>query len=162
MAELKNCEDSKIVCYVYDVMAVPSNGSVQPPGVEETASPSLSPLKIEGAYIPINHLEEAWDESGCIMWDLPIPHRANQYPESLIGANLVPHSFQVLSSLLIVQWISGIISHLGIIGNLVCHEALITQIISTRGLMETGGSKVTIIDQVFLDATTVWVNLLGF
>ncbi|GMH17181.1 hypothetical protein Nepgr_019022 [Nepenthes gracilis] len=101
-------------------------------GVQE-ASPSLS-VKIEGAYILINHLEEAWEESGCIMWNLA----ANQYPESLIGANLV------LEVLLVDL---GIIS-LGIIGNLVCHEALITQIISTRGLMET------IIDQVFLDATT--------
>ncbi|GMH24715.1 hypothetical protein Nepgr_026558 [Nepenthes gracilis] len=43
---------------------------------EEEASPSLS-VKIEGAYIPINHWEEAWKESGCIMWDFA----TNQYPQ---------------------------------------------------------------------------------
>ncbi|GMH00124.1 hypothetical protein Nepgr_001963 [Nepenthes gracilis] len=101
-------------------------------GVEE-ASPSLS-VKIEGAYIPINHLEVAWEESDCIMWDLA----ANQYPEHLTGANWV----------LEVLLVDLRIISLGIIGNFVCHEALITQIISTRGLMET------IIDQVFLATTT--------
>ncbi|GMH26920.1 hypothetical protein Nepgr_028763 [Nepenthes gracilis] len=99
----------------------------------EGGSPS-SAVKIEGAYIPINHLEEAWEESGCLMYNLA----AKQYPESLIGANL---GLEVLLVDL------GIIS-LGILGNLVCPEALITQISFTRGLMET------IIDQVLLNATT--------
>ncbi|GMH21879.1 hypothetical protein Nepgr_023722 [Nepenthes gracilis] len=101
----------------------------------EGALPSSS-VKIERAYIPINHLEGAGEDSGCIMWN----PAAKQYPESLIGANL---GLEVLLVDL------GILS-LGILGNLACPEALIMQISFTRGLMKT------IIDQVLLNATTCW------
>ncbi|GMH13625.1 hypothetical protein Nepgr_015466 [Nepenthes gracilis] len=101
----------------------------------EGALPSSS-VKIERAYIPINHLEGAGEDSGCIMWN----PAAKQYPESLIGANL---GLEVLLVDL------GIIS-LGILGNLACPETLITQISFTRGLMKT------IIDPVLLNATTCW------
>ncbi|GMH12154.1 hypothetical protein Nepgr_013995 [Nepenthes gracilis] len=100
----------------------------------------------DGTYCGTEHpktstREEAWEESGCILWDLA----ANQYHARLMVENLV------LEVLLVNLTTPGSVRiteiSLGIIGNLACHEALMKQIISTKGLMET------IIDQVFLDDT---------
>ncbi|XP_057533901.1 uncharacterized protein LOC130811663 isoform X3 [Amaranthus tricolor] len=81
--------------------------------------------------------EEAWEDSGCILWDLA----ANKEHAELMVQNLV---LEVLLANLITSdsvRISEI--SLGILGNLACHEALMNQFTTTNTLLET------LVDQVF-------------
>ncbi|GAB4824780.1 hypothetical protein Ancab_007646 [Ancistrocladus abbreviatus] len=85
--------------------------------------------------------EEAWEESGCILWDLA----ANKSHAEFMVENLVLEV--LLANLMTSHSVRVKEISLGIIGNIACHEVLMKQIISTSGLMET------VIDQVFLDDT---------
>ncbi|KAF2599227.1 hypothetical protein F2Q68_00007723 [Brassica cretica] len=108
-------------------------------------------------------VEEAWEEHGCVLWDLA----ANETHAELMVHNLI---LQVLHANLLVSTSDRIRVHnlilqvlhanllvstsdrireisLGIIGNLACHEGLLKHIESTSGLVYT------LVGQLFLDDT---------
>ncbi|KAK4788424.1 hypothetical protein SAY86_019743 [Trapa natans] len=85
--------------------------------------------------------EEAWEEYGCILWDLA----ASRTHAELMVQNLVLEV--LLANLTVSQSVRVTEICLGIIGNLACHEVLMDTIVSTNGLVQT------IIDQLFLDDT---------
>ncbi|XP_040375398.1 uncharacterized protein LOC112167999 isoform X1 [Rosa chinensis] len=90
--------------------------------------------------------EEAWEEYGCILWDLS----ASKTHAELMNINI---SVQVqnlvlevlLANLMVSQSVRTTEIGLGIIGNLACHEVPMKHIVSTNGLIEF------IVDQMFLD-----------
>ncbi|KAM4096564.1 hypothetical protein ACJW30_08G114400 [Castanea mollissima] len=83
--------------------------------------------------------EEAWEECGCILWDLA----ASKANAELMVQNLI---LEVLSAnLMVSQSVRVKEISLGIIGNLACHEALLKHIVSTNGLIEI------VVDQLFLE-----------
>ncbi|XP_010247792.1 PREDICTED: uncharacterized protein LOC104590746 [Nelumbo nucifera] len=83
--------------------------------------------------------EEAWEEYGCILWDLAA-HRTHA---EFMVENLL---LEVLLATLTVSKSARVTEiSLGIIGNLACHEVPRKHIISMKGLVET------IVDQLFLD-----------
>lgn len=83
--------------------------------------------------------EEAWEEYGCILWDLS----ASKTNAELMVQNLVLEV--LLANLLVSQSVRVKEISLGIIGNLACHEVPLKHIVSTNGLVEI------IVDQLFLD-----------
>nr|VDD20383.1 unnamed protein product [Brassica oleracea] len=86
-------------------------------------------------------VEEAWEEHGCVLWDLA----ANETHAELMVQNLI---LQVLHANLLVSTSDRIREiSLGIIGNLACHEGLLKHIESTSGLVNT------LVGQLFLDDT---------
>ncbi|KAL5763883.1 hypothetical protein ACOSP7_016245 [Xanthoceras sorbifolium] len=85
--------------------------------------------------------EEAWEEYGCILWDLA----ASRDHAELMVQNLVLDV--LLANLTVSQSVRVMEISLGIIGNLACHEVLMKHIVSTNGLIGT------IVDQLFLDDT---------
>ncbi|KAK6926678.1 hypothetical protein RJ641_008397 [Dillenia turbinata] len=80
--------------------------------------------------------EKAWEECGCILWDLA----ANKDHAEFMVQNLVLEV--LLKPYVFVQEIS-----LGILGNLACHEVPRKLIASTNGLIGI------IVDQLFIDDT---------
>ncbi|CAN6840756.1 unnamed protein product [Brassica oleracea] len=86
-------------------------------------------------------VEEAWEEHGCVLWDLA----ASETHAELMLHNLI---LQVLHANLLVSTSDRIREiSLGIIGNLACHESLLKHIESTSGLVNT------LVGQLFLDDT---------
>ncbi|XP_062170911.1 uncharacterized protein LOC133876670 [Alnus glutinosa] len=83
--------------------------------------------------------EEAWEEYGCILWDLS----ASKTNAELMVQNLILEV--LLANLLVSQSVRVKEISLGIIGNLACHEVPLKHIVSTNGLVEI------IVDQLFLD-----------
>ncbi|KAK9279560.1 hypothetical protein L1049_013239 [Liquidambar formosana] len=85
--------------------------------------------------------EEAWEEYGCILWDLA----ASRTHAEFMVQNLLLEV--LLANLTISQSVRIMEISLGIIGNLACHEVPRKQIVATNGLIEI------IVDQLFLDDT---------
>ncbi|WOG95933.1 hypothetical protein DCAR_0415262 [Daucus carota subsp. sativus] len=83
--------------------------------------------------------EKAWEEYGCILWDLA----ANRTHAELMVQNLILEV--LLANLLVSQSARVTEISLGIIGNLACHEILQNNISKTEGLIEI------IVDKLFLD-----------
>nr|BAF36360.1 hypothetical protein [Ipomoea trifida] len=85
--------------------------------------------------------EEAWEEYGCILWDLA----ASKTHAEFMVQNLI---LEVLFSTLVVSKSARITEiSLGIIGNLACHELSRKKITSTNGLIGA------VMEQLFLDDT---------
>ncbi|KAK7402095.1 hypothetical protein VNO78_14086 [Psophocarpus tetragonolobus] len=83
--------------------------------------------------------EEAWEEYGCILWDLA----ASKTHAELMVENLI---LEVLSTNLFVCKSERVTEiSIGIIGNLACHEVPMKHIISIKGLIEI------IVDKLFMD-----------
>ncbi|VFQ96536.1 unnamed protein product [Cuscuta campestris] len=83
--------------------------------------------------------EEAWQECGCILWDLA----ASKPHAEFMVQNLI---LEVLFSSLLVSKSARMTEiSLGIIGNLACHELSRKMISSTDGLTEA------VLEQLFLD-----------
>ncbi|KAL0681564.1 hypothetical protein Bca4012_048411 [Brassica carinata] len=94
-------------------------------------------------------VEEAWEEHGCVLWDLA----ANETHAELMVQNLI---LQVLHANLLVSTSDRIREiSLGIIGNLACHEGLLKHIESTSGLVNT------LVGQLFLDDTQCLTESVG-
>ncbi|KAK2643508.1 hypothetical protein Ddye_025271 [Dipteronia dyeriana] len=98
--------------------------------------------------------EEAWEEYGCILWDLA----ASRDHAELMVQNLVLEV--LLANLTVSESLRVMEISLGIIGNLACHEVLMKHIVSTNGLIGM------IVDQLFLDDTqclveACWLLTLG-
>ncbi|XP_052206888.1 uncharacterized protein LOC127811213 isoform X2 [Diospyros lotus] len=85
--------------------------------------------------------EDVWEEYGCILWDLA----ANKTHAEFMVQNLVLEV--LLANLMVPPSVRIMEIILGILGNLVCHEASCRQIPATGGLIEV------IVDQLFLDDT---------
>ncbi|KAL9232062.1 hypothetical protein vseg_007209 [Gypsophila vaccaria] len=85
--------------------------------------------------------EAAWEESGCILWDLA----ANKEHAEFMVQNLVVDV--LLANLLTTDSVRVTEISLGIIGNLICHENVMSQITTTNGFLET------ITNQLFSDDT---------
>ncbi|XP_052726774.1 uncharacterized protein LOC108334463 isoform X2 [Vigna angularis] len=83
--------------------------------------------------------ESAWEEYGCVLWDLA----ASKTHAELMVDNLILEV--LLGNLLVCKSARVTEISIGIIGNLACHEVPMKHIISTKGLMEI------IIDKLFLD-----------
>ncbi|KAG6678968.1 hypothetical protein I3842_14G107900 [Carya illinoinensis] len=95
-----------------------------------------------GFNLPSNSVgEEAWEEYGCILWDLA----ASKTNAELMVENLVLEV--LLANLLVSQSVRVKEISLGIIGNLACHEAPLKHVVSTNGLVEI------LVDQLCLDDT---------
>lgn len=100
----------------------------------------------EGSFDRVERLgvsvgEEAWEEYGCILWDLA----ASKNHAELMAQNLV---LEVLLANLTVSQSARITEIiLGILGNLACHEVSRKLIVATNGLVEM------IVDQLFSDDT---------
>ncbi|CAH9072777.1 unnamed protein product [Cuscuta europaea] len=85
--------------------------------------------------------EDAWEEYGCILWDLA----ASKTHADFMAQNLI---LEVLFSTLVVSKSARVTEiSLGIIGNLACHELSQKKITSTNGLIRA------ILEQLFLDDT---------
>ncbi|EXB81611.1 hypothetical protein L484_014095 [Morus notabilis] len=83
--------------------------------------------------------EEAWEENGCVLWDLA----ASKTHAELMVENLL---LEVLSAnLMLQQSVRATEVNIGIIGNLACHEVPMKHIVSTSGLIEL------IVNQLFID-----------
>ncbi|KAK7261268.1 hypothetical protein RIF29_27577 [Crotalaria pallida] len=83
--------------------------------------------------------EEAWEESGCVLWDLA----ASKTHAELMVENFI---LEVLVANLTVCKSPRVTEiSIGIIGNLACHEVPMKRIVSTEGLIEI------IVDKLFLD-----------
>ncbi|CAK9186799.1 unnamed protein product [Ilex paraguariensis] len=82
--------------------------------------------------------EAAWEEYGCILWDLA----ASKTHAELMVQNVILEV--LLASLMASQSMRVTEIGLGILGNLACHEVSRKQIVSIDGLVET------IVDQLFL------------
>ncbi|KAF8403187.1 hypothetical protein HHK36_011284 [Tetracentron sinense] len=83
--------------------------------------------------------EEAWEEYGCILWDLA----ASKTHAEFMVQNLILEV--LLANLTISQSMRATEINLGIIGNLACHEVPRNHLVSMNGLIET------IVGQLFLD-----------
>ncbi|XP_047168019.1 protein saal1 isoform X1 [Vigna umbellata] len=83
--------------------------------------------------------ESAWEEYGCVLWDLA----ASKTHAELMVDNLILEV--LLGNLLVCKSARVTEISIGIIGNLACHEVPMKHIISTKGLMEI------IIDKLFMD-----------
>ncbi|KAF8098889.1 hypothetical protein N665_0256s0020 [Sinapis alba] len=95
----------------------------------------------EPEKLSVSSVEEAWEEHGCVLWDLA----ASETHAELMVQNLI---LQVLHANLLVSTSSRIREIcLGIIGNLACHEGLLKHIESTTGLVNI------LVGQLFLDDT---------
>nr|XP_011460692.1 PREDICTED: uncharacterized protein LOC101308452 isoform X2 [Fragaria vesca subsp. vesca] len=90
-----------------------------------------------GHGVPVG--EEAWEEYGCILWDLA----ASKTHAELMVKNLVLEV--LLANLMVSKSVRIMEIGLGIIGNLACHKVPMKHIVSTNGLIEL------IVDQMFLD-----------
>ncbi|CAL8999762.1 unnamed protein product [Prunus brigantina] len=88
-----------------------------------------------GHSVPVG--EEAWEEYGCILWDLA----ASKTHAELMVQNLILEV--LLANLMVSQSVRATEITLGIIGNLACHEVPMKHIVSTIGLIGT------IVDQLF-------------
>ncbi|OVA17895.1 hypothetical protein BVC80_1835g291 [Macleaya cordata] len=86
--------------------------------------------------------EQAWEEYGCILWDLA----ANKTHSEFMVENLLLDV--LLASLAVAKSVRVIEISLGILANLVCHEVPRNHIISTKGLVSI------VVDQLFLDDST--------
>ncbi|KAK3205831.1 hypothetical protein Dsin_019877 [Dipteronia sinensis] len=107
--------------------------SCQEGGDEDLYSKLEKPGLLAGA--------EAWEEYGCILWDLA----ASRDHAELMVQNLVLEV--LLANLTVSESVRVMEVSLGIIGNLACHEVLMKHIVSTNGLIGM------IVDQLFLDDT---------
>ncbi|XP_040375400.1 uncharacterized protein LOC112167999 isoform X4 [Rosa chinensis] len=113
-----------------------TRSGVPPPSTDTSESMEIN--------VPVG--EEAWEEYGCILWDLS----ASKTHAELMNINI---SVQVqnlvlevlLANLMVSQSVRTTEIGLGIIGNLACHEVPMKHIVSTNGLIEF------IVDQMFLD-----------
>ncbi|KAI4334301.1 hypothetical protein L6164_019011 [Bauhinia variegata] len=83
--------------------------------------------------------EEAWQEYGCILWDLA----ASKTHAELMVENLILEV--LLANLMVCESPRVIEIIVGIIGNLACHEVPMKHLVSTKGLVEI------IMDKLFLD-----------
>ncbi|XP_034221780.1 protein saal1 isoform X2 [Prunus dulcis] len=88
-----------------------------------------------GHSVPVG--EEAWEEYGCILWDLA----ASKTHAELMVQNLILEV--LLANLMVSQSARATEITLGIIGNLACHEVPMKHIVSTSGLIGT------VVDQLF-------------
>ncbi|CAA7027723.1 unnamed protein product [Microthlaspi erraticum] len=103
---------------------------------KDKASSCREPEKLSGSS-----LEEAWEDHGCVLWDLA----ASRTHAELMVENLI---LQVLHANLMVSKSTRIREIcIGIIGNLACHEGLLKHIESTAGLVNI------LVGQLFLDDT---------
>ncbi|KAK9124014.1 hypothetical protein Sjap_013616 [Stephania japonica] len=101
-------------------------------GEEEAAFlPSAPPSELGG--------EEAWEENGCILWDLA----ANKTHAELMVENLLLDV--LLASLTLSQSVRIMEISLGILANLACHEVPRKCIFSSKGLVDV------VFDQLFSD-----------
>lgn len=121
-----------------------SNGNIEAMETQH-CDIELSPSSagIDGQASPNNckksAVEDAWEESGCILWDLA----ANKEHAEFMVQNLV---LEVLLANLVTSDSVRIKEiGLGIIGNLACHGVLMDQITTTNGLLEA------IVDQLYSD-----------
>ncbi|KAH9621664.1 hypothetical protein KSS87_013987 [Heliosperma pusillum] len=80
--------------------------------------------------------EEAWEESGCILWDLA----ANEEHAEFMAQNLVVDV--LLANLLTTDSVRVTEISLGIIGNLACHEVVMNEITTTNRFLETIANQV--------------------
>ncbi|XP_010535642.1 PREDICTED: uncharacterized protein LOC104810888 isoform X2 [Tarenaya hassleriana] len=95
----------------------------------------------DGKKLRKSSVEEAWEEHGCVLWDLA----ASRTHAELMVENLI---LEVLYANLMVSKSTRVTEIcLGIIGNLACHEAPLRRIESTDGLVNA------IVGQLFLDDT---------
>ncbi|KAI3948909.1 hypothetical protein MKW92_051873 [Papaver armeniacum] len=94
--------------------------------------------------------EEAWEEYGCVLWDLA----ANKTHAVFMVENLLLDV--LLASLAISQSVRVIEINLGILANLACHEAPRSSIISTNGLIYV------IVDKLFVDDSTCLSEVCRF
>ncbi|XP_040375401.1 uncharacterized protein LOC112167999 isoform X5 [Rosa chinensis] len=106
-----------------------TRSGVPPPSTDTSESMEIN--------VPVG--EEAWEEYGCILWDLS----ASKTHAELMVQNLVLEV--LLANLMVSQSVRTTEIGLGIIGNLACHEVPMKHIVSTNGLIEF------IVDQMFLD-----------
>ncbi|PKA56815.1 hypothetical protein AXF42_Ash002118 [Apostasia shenzhenica] len=91
--------------------------------------------------------ENAWEEFGCVVWDLSA---SKTHAEFMVDNYLLD---VLLASLRASQSPRVTEICLGILGNLACHDASSSAILSKDGLVET------IIDQVFLNDSTCLYEL---
>ncbi|MCL7047845.1 hypothetical protein MKW94_021924 [Papaver nudicaule] len=94
--------------------------------------------------------EEAWEEYGCVLWDLA----ANKTHAVFMVENLLLDV--LLASLAISQSVRVIEINLGILANLACHEAPRSSIISTNGLINL------IVDKLFVDDSSCLSEVCRF
>lgn len=105
---------------------------------EKTGEVSCS--RFEDSSISVR--EKAWEEYGCILWDLA----ASRIHAEFMVQNLMLEV--LLGSLIVSQSMRVTEISLGILGNLACHEIPMKQIASTDKLIEI------VVDQLFLDDTS--------
>ncbi|XP_057955581.1 uncharacterized protein LOC131149283 isoform X2 [Malania oleifera] len=85
--------------------------------------------------------EQAWEEFGCILWDLAVSRTHAEFMVQNLLLDVLLANLMVSQSMRITE------ISLGIIGNLACHEVPMKHIVSTNGLIEI------IVDQLFVDDT---------